>query len=313
MSTVIHRHLLPGEEALFASLPAFAEGLAGGGYDLSRTWITLRDGEVVARAAWVLPPGAVGGPWLELFDLDDTPAVGAALLNAAHADLGGPRPFYATLPADPRVPAAARLAGLEPTVKRLRFRWTPTGNTVPSVPAAHAAPDPTVHAASTPAAHADPTPLVHAAPDPTVHAARVPAVRAAKGPDEVRALVALIDRPDVLTGSEAALAVAGLDLARDPLPWLTGPAAAWHVLDGGTGLAGTAGDACWPMLVYLGRLPDASPGARSSLLAAALHALTTGGAEEVIADVEATLTDTVADLKRAGFHQIRVRQAFEPT
>ncbi|MDY7083752.1 MAG: acetyltransferase [Actinomycetota bacterium] len=312
MSSVIHRHLLPGEESLFASVPAFAEGLAGGGYDLSRTWVTLRDGEVVARAAWVLPPGAVGRPWLELFDLDDTPAVGAALLNAAHAALGGPRPFYATLPADSRVPAAARLAGLEPTVKRLRFRWNPTEITAPPVPAVRAAPAPAAHAAPDPTVRTAPDPSVRTAPTPTDHAAPTPAVRAAKGPDEVRALVGLIDRPDVLTGSEAALAVAGIDLARDPLPWLTGPAAAWHVLEDGTGLAGTAGDACWPMLVYLGRLPGASPGARSSLLAAALNALTNGGAEEVIADVEATLTDTVADLKRAGFHQIRVRQTFEP-
>lgn len=310
MSTVIHRHLLPGEESLFASLPTFAEGLAGGGYHLSRTWITLRDGEVVARAAWALPPGAVGGPWLELFGLDDTPAVGAALLNAAHAALGGPRPFYATLPADSRLLAAVRLAGLKPTIKRLRFRWTPTETTAPP---AGAAPVPTPGATPAPAGGAAPAPATHTAPTPAIHGAPVPAVRAAKGPDEVRALLGLIDRPDVLTGSEAALAVAGLDLARDPLPWLTGPAAAWHVLEDGTGVAGTAGDACWPMLVYLGRLPGASPSARSSLLTAALNALTTGGAEQVIADVEATLTDTIADLERAGFHQIRARQTFEPT
>ncbi|MBL7257664.1 acetyltransferase [Paractinoplanes lichenicola] len=273
---MIYRQLLPGEEAVFDALGpvtpiSYADGLAGGGFHPSRTWVAQRDGQVVARAAWVLPPGAAGDPWLEVFDLVDSPAVGASLLAAAHAALGGAHPFHVTLPADERVLEAARLAGLAPAVERRRFRWSGAPVESPALP-----------------------------------------VRPSTGPGEVRDLVSRIARPDVLTGSETALTVAGLDLARDPLPWVTGPAAAWHVLADGTGVAGTAGEACWPMLVYLGVRPEAAPGARSSLLAASLGALIAGGAEEVVADVESTLTDAMTDLDRAGFRQIRARMTLQP-
>ena len=66
------------------------------------------------------------------------------------------------------------------------------------------------------------------------------------------------------------------------------------------------------MLVYLGVLPGAAPGTRSALLGGALQALTAGGAEQVVADVVSTRTDTIDDLRRAGFRQIRARLAFEP-
>ncbi|MBU2665087.1 acetyltransferase [Actinoplanes bogorensis] len=282
MSSLVFRPLVPGEESVFDSFPGrpspmpFADGLAAGGFAFSRTWIALRDGAPVARAAWVLPPGSVGGPWLEVFDLNDSPEVGAALLRRAHDTFGDARPYYAVLPVDPRVAAAARLAGLIPTVERLRFRWTPTRS-----------------------------PVAHTSAD----------VRLATGPDEVRALIARLDTPDVLTGSETAWAVAGIDLARDPMPWLTGPAAAWHVLhDDGrpVGLAGTAGEACWPMIVYLGIADGDSCTGRMDLLVAALRALVAGGAEEVVADVESTFAATIEDLRRAGFEQIRARLAFEP-
>ncbi|MBM2615939.1 acetyltransferase [Actinoplanes sp. LDG1-06] len=288
MSSVVCRNLLPAEVPLLG--PGFAEGLASGGFDLSRTWVALRDGVIVARAAWVLPPDSVGDPWLERFDLDDSPETGAALLTAAHQALGGPYPFYAVLPVAANVAEAARLAGLVPTVERHRFRWTG-----PAPAAAERAPaGGGVRAAA--GAHAG------------------DGVRAATG-EEAGELVARIPEPDVLTGSETARTVAGLDLAHNPVPWVTGPAAAWHVLDDesdGGGVAGTAGDACWPMLVYLGVLPGAAPGARERLLAASLRALAEGGAEEVIADVVSTRTETIADLEAAGFHQIRARLAFEP-
>ncbi|MGK5685173.1 acetyltransferase [Actinoplanes sp. URMC 104] len=297
MSSVVHRPLVAGEESLFDSMPdplpmlvqiSYAQGLAAGGFHPSRTWVALRDGRVVARAAWVLPPGAVGGPWLERFDLADSPAVGAALLKAAHAALGGPRPYYAALPPGWRsVPsvaaavsgtsAAAALAGLVPAGERLRFRLVP------------------------------PAPVT---PEPAV------SVRPASGPAEITALVARIASPDILTGSETARAVAGLDLATDPLPWLTGDATAWHVAHSGgeaLGVAGTAGQACWPLLGYLGVLPGVrAPAARVALLAAAVRALTDGGAQEVVADVDADRTAVVADLERAGFRHVRSRLAYAP-
>ena len=60
MIAVIHRPLVVGEESLFDSLPdpfpsvpkmSYAAGLAAGGFDPSRTWVSLRNGRVVARAA----------------------------------------------------------------------------------------------------------------------------------------------------------------------------------------------------------------------------------------------------------------------
>lgn len=289
MTAVIHRPLVAGEESLFDSLPdplpsvlkmSYAEGLAAGGFHPSRTWISVRDGRVVARAAWVLVPGSVGGPWLERFDLADSPEVGAALLSAAHEALGGPHPYHAALPVDWRSSpatvadafAAAELAGLSPGAERLRF--------------------------SRPATPCDDSPSL--------------SVRVATGPAEINALVARIATPDVLTGSETARAVAGLDLARDPLPWLTGDATTWQVAhDGDTplGLVGTAGEACWPMLGYLGALTEA---ARPALLTAAVRVLLKGGAEQMVADTDADRPEVIADLERAGFRQIRARLTFSP-
>jgi len=108
MSDLVIRPLVAGEENLFESMPdplpqlrqvGYADGIAGGGYRPENTWVALRDGRVVGRAAWVLPPGAVGAPWLERFDLDAEPEVGAALLRAAHEAFGGPRLYYAAAPA----------------------------------------------------------------------------------------------------------------------------------------------------------------------------------------------------------------------
>ena len=108
MTDLVIRPLVAGEENLFDSMPdplpqlrqvGYADGIAGGGYRPENTWVALRAGRVVGRAAWVRPPGAVGAPWLERFDLDAEAEVGAALLRAAHEALGGPRLYYAAMPA----------------------------------------------------------------------------------------------------------------------------------------------------------------------------------------------------------------------
>ncbi len=203
MTDLVIRPLVPGEENLFESMPdplpqlrqvSYADGIAGGGYRPENTWVALRAGRVIGRAAWLLPPGAVGAPWLERFDLDAEPEVGAALLRAAHEALGGPQRYYATMPAHwrnrPEVlavvkapMAAARLAGLVERGERLRCSWTGT-------------------------------PLPATAGRYTFR----PAANAA----EINAMVARINEPDVLTGKEIALAVGGVDLATDPLAWLGG-------------------------------------------------------------------------------------------
>ncbi|MFC6016265.1 acetyltransferase [Plantactinospora solaniradicis] len=293
MTGLVIRPLVAGEESLFESMPdplpqlrkvGYADGIAGGGYRRENTWVALQAGRVVGRAAWVLPPGSVGVPWLERFDLDAEPEVGAALLRAAHEALGGPRPYYASMPAHwrrrPEVlavveapMAAARLAGLVERGERVRCSWT--GTPLPASSGRYT-------------------------------------FRPAADPLEINALVARIAEPDVLTGVEVARAVAGVDLATDPLAWLKGPAGNWRIaLHAGepVGLAGTAGDACYPLLAYLGLLDES---VRGELLAEAVRVLADGGAREVIADVDAHRVMVVAELERTGFRQLRCRVAFEP-
>ena len=293
MTNLVIRPLVAGEENLFESMPnplpqlrqvSFADGIASGGYRTENTWVALRAGRVVGRAAWVLPPGAVGAPWLERFDLDAEPEVGAALLRAAHQALGRPKTYYAAMPAHwrrrPEVltvieapMAAARLAGLVERGERLRCSWTGT-------------------------------PLPAAAGRYTF--------RPATDAVEIKAMVARIAEPEVLTGMETARAVGGVDLATDPLAWLTGPPGDWRIaLDAGEPavLAGTAGQACYPMIAYLGLLDEA---VRGELLAEAVGALAAGGAREVVADVDAHRVAVVAELERTGFRQLRSRVVFEP-
>lgn len=293
MTVLTVRPLVEGEEDLFNSMPdplpqlrqvSYVDGLAGGGYRPEHTWVALRGGRVIARAAWVQPPGAVGAPWLERFDLDDEPEVGAALLRAAHEALGGPGLYYASMPAHwrrrPEVlavmeapMAAARLAGLVERGERLRCSWTGT-------------------------------PL----PTPSGRFTFRPATDLA----EINALVARIADPEILTGREMAKAARGVDMATDPLAFLTNSAPEWRVaLDHGVpaGLAGTAGDACYPLLAYLGLFDDT---VRADLLAEAVQMLADGGAYEVIADVDAHRVAVLAELERTGFRQLRTRVIFEP-
>ncbi|MEV1144444.1 acetyltransferase [Micromonospora sp. NPDC049799] len=293
MTDVVIRPLVAGEESLFDSMPdplphlrqvRYADGVADGGYRPEHTWVALRAGRVVGRAAWLRPPGATGAPWLDWFDLDAEPEVGAALLHAAHEALGGPGRYHAVLPpywrrrpevlAVVEAPmAAARLAGLVERGERLRCSWI--GTPLPATSGRYT-------------------------------------FRPAADAAEINGLVARIAEPDVLTGVEIAQAVGGVDLATDPLAWLTGPIDGWRVaVDAGepVGLVGTAGDACYPLIVYLGLLDEA---VRGELLAEAVQVLASGGAHEVLADVQARRVAVVAELERTGFRQVRARVLFEP-
>jgi len=297
MTDLIIRPLVAGEENLFESMPdplpqlrqiAYTDGIAGGGYRPDNTWVALRAGRVIGRAAWLLPPGALGPPWLERFDLDAEPEVGAAMLRVAHEAFGGPRSYHASVPAHwrrrPEVlavitapMAAARLTGLVERGERLRFSWT--GTPLPAVSGRY-----------------------------TFR----PAVDAA----EINGLVARISEPDVLTGKEVARMVSGVDLATDPLAWLTGPTDNWRIaVRAGqpVGLAGTAGDACYPLMAYVGVLDEAvRDGVRGELLGEAVRVLAAGGAREVIADADAHRVAVVAELERTGFRQLRSRVIFAP-
>jgi hypothetical protein len=134
--------------------------------------------------------------------------------------------------------------------------------------------------------------------------------RPATGEDEILALTGRTGAPDVITGAETARAVADVDLATDPLPWLAG--ADWHVAllgDEPAGVVAAFGDACYPLLAWLGLF---DPAAREELIAEAVRVLAGAGAREVVADVDAHRVDVLAALERTGFRQIRSRVVFTP-
>jgi GNAT superfamily N-acetyltransferase len=137
------RPLAVGEEPLFNSLPdpalvgpaafgaRYCDIAARGNYRPANTWVALRDGVVVARAAWWGRPPDGAPAVLDWFDFIDQEAA-VQLLRAAP----GPTEFSLVLPAGwrdrPAVAEAAqaRIAAAEAVemkllVERYGYRWTP--------------------------------------------------------------------------------------------------------------------------------------------------------------------------------------------
>ncbi|MGP4111252.1 GNAT family N-acetyltransferase [Streptomyces sp. 4N509B] len=106
---------------------------AGGEYRPEWTWVALRDGRVVARAAFWGAPEDAAPRTLDWFDFTD-PEAGSALLRALpeklHADYEMILPAgwrdapAARAGAEARI-AAAEAAGYRPLVERYRYLWTP--------------------------------------------------------------------------------------------------------------------------------------------------------------------------------------------
>jgi RimJ/RimL family protein N-acetyltransferase len=143
MTDLVIRPLVAGEEDLFDSLPdpglvgfaAFGDTYlamaANGEYRPEWTWIALREGTVVARAAWWGGPTDAKPLALDWFDFTDTDAAVELLRTAplhAEYNLKLP-PGWRELPAvaaqaDARIDAATR-AGFTAMVERYHYRWTP--------------------------------------------------------------------------------------------------------------------------------------------------------------------------------------------
>jgi RimJ/RimL family protein N-acetyltransferase len=143
MTDLVIRPLIAGEEHVFDSLPdaglvgfaAFGDTYtamaAAGRYRPEWSWVALRDGTVVARAAWWAGPKDAQPLALDWFDFTDPDAAVELLRTAplrAEYSLMLP-PDWRDTPAvraaaDARI-AAATAAGLSPLVERYRYRWTP--------------------------------------------------------------------------------------------------------------------------------------------------------------------------------------------
>ncbi|GAB3933968.1 GNAT family N-acetyltransferase [Micromonospora vulcania] len=143
MTDLVIRPLVAGEAELFESLPdpglvgfaAFGDTYAGmaaaGEYRPEWTWVALRDGVVVARAAWWAGPDDAEPLALDWFDFTEHDAAVRLLRDSplrAQYSLKLP-PGWRDDPAV-RQQAQARIdaaeaAGLSLLVERYRYRWTP--------------------------------------------------------------------------------------------------------------------------------------------------------------------------------------------
>lgn len=142
MTELVIRPLVAGETPLFASLPD--QGLVGravlgdvygmiddgGEYRPDWTWVALRDGVVVARAAWWAKPGDEKPIALDWFDFTDAEAAAQLLRTAPfHAEYslllppGWRENPHVRAAAEARM-AAAEAAGLRKLVERFRYNWT---------------------------------------------------------------------------------------------------------------------------------------------------------------------------------------------
>ena len=146
------RPLVAGESELFSSLPAtdrlgrsllghrFATLDAGGDYRPEWSWIALRDGKVVARAAWWGKAGdeaPMALDWLDFADGEAGAAVellGAAGLYAEY-DLvlpcGWREQPAVRAEADARA-AVVEAAGMRRLVERYRYTWTAGEDPLPA-------------------------------------------------------------------------------------------------------------------------------------------------------------------------------------
>ena len=152
MTGLVIRPLTEGEESLFESLddPAlvgfgafgdrYSDMAARGDYRPEWTWIALRDGTVVARAAWWGGPDDDVPRELDWFDFTEPEAAVRLLHTAPHRTLYSLRlpPCWrddaaVSEAAQARI-TAAREAGLQFLVERYRYEWTPECGE-PAVPA----------------------------------------------------------------------------------------------------------------------------------------------------------------------------------
>jgi RimJ/RimL family protein N-acetyltransferase len=303
------RPLGPAEVELFLALPGrggsrhpqlgydFFEMVAAGHYRPAWTWVALRGGRPVARAAWWgAPDGDHPGllDWFELGPDPDRVEAGARLLRAAGQALrtgDGRRPEYQLfLPADWRdrpelgaaihdqLEAAAR-AGMELLDERRRYEWTPAAGL----------PERSRRLRFRPVGPAD--------------------------TGELLAALAEIGRGslDIHTVREVAR-VGAERAARAQLAGLDGlgPRSRWRLAsapDGRlVGIAVPADNFEGPIIGYIGVVPARrGAGYGRDLLAEATHILAAEGADRVRADTDSTNTPMAAAFERAGYRHFGVQ------
>lgn len=286
------RPLTAGEEHLFLSLtdPALV-GFQTVGRDYRElvelhqyrpewTWVALRDGEVVARAAWWGGPdeqAPIALDWLDFADGEDDAAVD--LLQKAGFGVEYcllVPPGWRDKP-DVRAAAEARIdvaqrAGMKPFVERLRYRWTPEHGLPPR-----------------------PGRLVFR-----------------QEPDDKRILdvlrqivVGSLDAHETRTRDKDGIDAAARD-EMDFLHWMPSPREWWRLAytpDGDlVGLTVPGRNYANPVIGIIGVIPEQrGHGYAYDLLLEATHLLVEEGVEEIVAETDTTNTPMAANFAKAGY------------
>jgi ribosomal protein S18 acetylase RimI-like enzyme len=290
MTDLVIRSITAGEEQLFDSLPdpglvgraAFGESYpdmaAAGEYRPEWTWIALRDGVVVARAAWWGGPDDERPRVLYWFDFTDSDAA-VRLLRTAPL-----RTEYSlSLPPgwrdDPAVQAqgearidAASAAGMSVLVERYRYRWTPDCG-LPARPG-----------------------RLEFRPEPDDGVILDVLGRIGEGSLDAHT------RHTIAESGPAAAAQEELDLLR----WLPSPRDWWRLAwttDGElVGLTVPARNHSVPIIAFVGVVPEQrGHGYAYDLLVEGMHLLVEAGAKEIVAATDQTNHPMVAVFARAGY------------
>ncbi|HEU5108817.1 MAG TPA: GNAT family N-acetyltransferase [Micromonosporaceae bacterium] len=290
MTDLIIRPLTAGEEELFESLPdpglvgfaAFGDTYtamaAAGQYRPEWTWVALRDGAVVARAAWWAGPDDDQPLALDWFDFSDSDAAVRLLRTAplrAQYSLKLP-PGWRDDPAvrgqaEARIDAAVA-AGLSPLVERYRYRWTPDCGLPPRPGRLTFRPE----------------------PDDAV----------------ILDVFRRVHHGSLDAHARRTIAVSGLDAAAqeelDYLRWLPGRRDRWRLAYTSTGdlvgLSVPSRNYDDPLIGYIAVVPEhRGHGYAYDLLVEATHMLAGDGADRIVAGTDQTNLPMAAAFAKAGY------------
>ncbi|MET0496546.1 MAG: GNAT family N-acetyltransferase [Actinoplanes sp.] len=296
MNDLVIRPITAGEEPLFESLPdpglvgfaAFGDtytGLAAAGqYRPEWTWLALRDGVVVARAAWWAGPEDDEPLALDWFDFTDRDAAVHLLrtvpLRAEYSLLlptGWRADPAVRRQAEDRIDAAVA-AGLSPLVERYRYRWTPACGLPPRPGRLEFRPEP------------DDAAIV--------------------------AVFRRIHEGSLDAHARRTIASSGLDAAAqetlDYLLWKPSPRDWWRLAytpaGQPAGLSVPSRNYGDPVIGYIGVLPEhRGHGYAYDLLVEATHTLADQGADRIVAGTDQTNIPMAAAFAKAGYPIIQER------
>ncbi|MDT0450092.1 GNAT family N-acetyltransferase [Streptomyces hesseae] len=304
MTSLVIRALTEHDTALFTSLdtaPALVGRAAfgrtytpvhlGGEYRPDWTWVALRDGRVVARAAWWGGPDDETPKALDWFDFADGETEAAVRLlrtvplSAEYALLAPPgwRDRPRVRAAVEARAAAAEAAGMRRLVERYRYEWTPACPLQERTGRLEYRPE----------------------PDDTVFG---DAVR--------RTMDGTLDAHDRRTITESGLEAAVDDMMA-LLHWMPSPREWWRLAftpDGDlAGLHVPARNPAGPCVGYIGVVPEQrGHGYSHDLLVDCTHDLAARGATRIAAATDKGNTPMAASFARAGYPVTQERIDFVP-